>query len=174
MTDKGKVLQFEQQGKPKNNKVNSLTQYADVKVGWLRILRYRINDYNVITRDIHHLKGELTNYYLGTPIKGINYKAKIDELRVLEGLGVSKLKYIKAIDDELRKIDTIESRVIVTYLTHPDLTIPEVAEELGVSQQSVRRLLRKYNTELDETMGGYVTVETIREFLAEELLKLIR
>lgn len=153
----------------KTDKNNTLTQLADVKVGWLKILRDEVADFEVCSRHINKLDIELQNYYQGKPEAGVDYIKKIKLRRELKERQTKELGYIETILDEVNNLDSTFNAIIITYLKNPDLSIRGVAAELEITHQEVLRTLERYNRELEGKGKGLRTTEVVRDFIKDKL-----
>lgn len=153
----------------KTVKNNTLTQLADVKVGWLKVLRDEVTDFEVCSRHIKKLDIELQSYYQGRPEVGIDYGQKIRLRRDLKERQTNSLSYVETILDEVNNLDSNFNAIIIAYLRNPDLSIRGVATELGVTHQEVLRTLERYNRELDGKSKGTRSTEVVRDFIRDEL-----
>lgn len=169
MMNSGKTTVKEGGQRVKTDKNNTLTQLADVKVGWLKVLRDEVADFEVCSRHINKLDLELQNYYQGKPEVGVDYIKKIKLRRELNERQTKALGYIETILYEVNNLDSTFNAIIITYLKNPELSIRGVALELGITHQEVLRTLERYNRELDGKSKGTRSTEVVRDFIKDKL-----
>lgn len=153
----------------KNGSNKKMSQLADTKVGWLKILRDEVTDYELCERHINKLDIDLQAYYQGKPDFSVDYKQKVALKTELKNRQACTLRYLGTLLNEVNTLSSHFNIIIVEYLRNPDLSIRGLAKELDITPQEIMRTLERYNRELDGQSKGERTTSKVRDFISERL-----
>lgn len=119
---------------------------VNYELGFLKVLAGRLVDIDITTEEIRELEAILEDYYSGskqlTVERYSNYLDRVDDLRSSLHKHYKKVQLILA---TLEDIESIDTEMVVEYITNPDTTIYALAKLYGKKWEYVNRQLNKYN-----------------------------